>query len=90
MGVQKLDHPGNVLTSGQTLPAPQRPGPALPCWPLASVQEAGVGEGKTNELQRKRVRGLPSTAGLSSITHQLRALLPFAKDVLEWWVHRCS
>lgn len=90
MGVQKLDHPGNVLTSGQTLPAPQWAGPALPSCPVASVQEAGVGEDKTNELQRKGVRGFPSTAGLSSVTHQLRALLPFAKDVLEWWVHHCS
>lgn len=88
MGVQKLDYPGNVLTSGPNKPSLQQAGPALPSWPVASVKEAGVGQRKTNQLQRKGAGGFPSTAGLSSITHQLLALLSFAKEILGWWVHR--
>lgn len=35
----------------------------------AGLREAGLGEGKRNELHGKGVRGLPSTMGLGCITH---------------------
>lgn len=53
----------------------------------AGLQEAGMGEGKTNQIHGKAVRGFPSTAGLGCITLLPQASLPFAKVL---WGGGCS